>query len=96
MAEKKNNSLQEALIFILLTLGGTYLVFWGPIAFFQIPTISFIRPEHGPARAIFLFLTGVTRSILYNRLEYVPYVIIALLVVFTAGPRYLNRRGTVF
>lgn len=36
--------------------------------------------------------SGVTRSALYNWLEYVPYVIIAAIIVAVWGPRRLSRR----
>ena len=55
---QKSNALKEASLFFGLTLGLSYLVFWGPLAFFQIPTISFVRGVTGPGWAIALFITG--------------------------------------
>jgi hypothetical protein len=33
-------------------------VFWGPLALFRIPTISFVSNIHGPTWAIALFIVG--------------------------------------
>jgi membrane protease YdiL (CAAX protease family) len=54
----KTNAVTEAFVFFGLTLGLSYLVFWGPLAVFQIPTISFVRGMMGPVWAIVLFITG--------------------------------------
>jgi membrane protease YdiL (CAAX protease family) len=54
----KSNAIKEALLFFSLTLGLSYLVFWGPLAVFQIPTISFVSDTHGPVWAIVLFMLG--------------------------------------
>ena len=54
----KNTPLKEAALFFGLTLGLSYLVFWGPLALFQIPTISFVSGTTGPAWAIALFVIG--------------------------------------
>jgi uncharacterized protein len=51
-------AVKEAFIFLGLTLGLSYFVFWGPLAFFHIPTISFVGNTRGPAWAIALFITG--------------------------------------
>jgi uncharacterized protein len=50
--------LKEAVLFFALTLGLSYLVFFGPLALFQIPTISFVSNIRGPLWAILLFMTG--------------------------------------
>jgi hypothetical protein len=42
MMQTKTNALKEAALFFGLTLGLSYFVFWGPLALFQIPTISFV------------------------------------------------------
>jgi membrane protease YdiL (CAAX protease family) len=55
---QKPNALKEVFLFMGLTLGLSYFVFWGPLAFFQIPTISFVRGVTGPSWAIALFITG--------------------------------------
>lgn len=49
---------KEAGVFFALSLGLSYLVFWGPLALFKIPTISFVSNIKGPAWAIALFITG--------------------------------------
>jgi len=58
IAEQKKQALREAVLFFGLTLGLTYFVFWGPIALFQVPTISFVRSTTGPLWAILLFISG--------------------------------------
>jgi membrane protease YdiL (CAAX protease family) len=55
---QKSNALKEVSLFFGLTLALSYLVFWGPLALFQIPTISFVRGVTGPGWAIALFITG--------------------------------------
>lgn len=55
---KKSNALKEVSLFFGLTLGLSYFVFWGPLAFFQIPTGSFVRSTMGPVWAIVLLLIG--------------------------------------
>lgn len=54
----KTNPVKEVLLFFGLTLGLSYFVFWGPLAYFQIPTISFVRSTTGPVWAIVLFIIG--------------------------------------
>lgn len=54
----KTNPVKEVLLFFGLTLGLSYFVFWGPLAYFQIPTISFVRSTMGPVWAIVLFIIG--------------------------------------
>ena len=53
-----NKSEKEAYIFLGLTLGLSYFVFWGPLAVFKIPAISFVDNTRGPAWAIALFILG--------------------------------------
>jgi membrane protease YdiL (CAAX protease family) len=45
-------------VFIALTLGASFFVFWGPLALFKVPTISFVSVEKGPVWAILLFILG--------------------------------------
>ena len=54
----KTNSLSEAAIFFALTLGLSYFVFWGPLALFKVPTISFVSNKAGPVWAVALFIIG--------------------------------------
>ena len=56
MKDKKGTL--EALVFGMLTIGFSYFVFWGPIAVFRVPTISFVSTTKGPIWAIMLFLIG--------------------------------------
>lgn len=56
--QTKNNALKEVALFFGLTLGLSYFVFWGPLALFQIPTISFVNATTGPVWAIALYITG--------------------------------------
>lgn len=55
---QKKNTLKEAALFFGTTLGLSFFVFWGPLALFQIPTISFVSNIQGPAWAIALFVAG--------------------------------------
>ncbi len=55
---EKSKQLREAAIFFCLTLGLSFFVFWGPIAFLKIPTISFVDNNVGPTWAIILFVFG--------------------------------------
>ncbi len=41
-----------------IVLALSYFVFWGPLALFRIPTISFVDKSKGPAWAIALFMLG--------------------------------------
>jgi len=82
---KSTKTVKEAYVFLGLTLAFSYFVFWGPLALFKIPTISFVSDVKGPAWAIALFLVG----------GFVP----SLLAIFltwkkegTAGLRHLGRR----
>lgn len=51
-------AVREAILFSAITLGLSYLVFWGPIAVFKIATISFVSKVHGPTWAVLLFILG--------------------------------------
>jgi len=39
---KNTKSVKEAYAFLGLTLAFSYFVFWGPLALFKIPAISFV------------------------------------------------------
>lgn len=54
----KTNAIKEVFVFFGLTLGLSYFVFWGPLALFKIPTISFVSDVRGPAWAIALYIIG--------------------------------------
>jgi uncharacterized protein len=54
----KTNPLKEAFIFLGITLGLSYFVFWGPLAIFKIPAISFVGNTRGPIWAIALYILG--------------------------------------
>jgi hypothetical protein len=54
----KSNPAKDTLVFFAITLGLSYLVFWGPLAFFQITAISFVDNKMGPTWAIILFMMG--------------------------------------
>lgn len=55
---KSTKTVKEAYVFLGLTLVFSYLIFWGPLALFKIPTISFVSDVKGPFWAITLFLVG--------------------------------------
>jgi uncharacterized protein len=55
---KNTKTVNEAYSFLILTLAFSYFVFWGPLALFKIPTISFVSDIKGPAWAIGLFVAG--------------------------------------
>jgi uncharacterized protein len=55
---KNTETVKEAYVFLGLTLVFSWFVFWGPLALFRIPAISFVSDIKGPAWAIALFLTG--------------------------------------
>lgn len=52
------HSLREATLFFAITLGLSYFVFWGPLALFQVPTISFVSDIKGPVWAIFMYMVN--------------------------------------
>lgn len=58
MNVKNTKTVQEAYTFLGLTLAFSYFVFWGPLALFKIPTISFVSDVKGPIWAIALFFAG--------------------------------------
>jgi hypothetical protein len=55
---KSTKTVKEAYAFLVLTLAFSYFVFWGPLALFKIPAISFVSDVKGPAWAIALFFIG--------------------------------------
>lgn len=55
---KKSEASKEAILFLALTLALSYLVFWGPLALFQITAISFVGNKMGPVWAVVLYLIG--------------------------------------
>src|SRR5512141_2677279 len=55
---RSTKKVKEAYVFLGLTLAFSYFVFWGPLALFKIPTISFVSDVKGPAWAIALFIVG--------------------------------------
>jgi membrane protease YdiL (CAAX protease family) len=55
---KNSNKASEAYIFLGLTLVLSWFVFWGPLALFKIPAISFVSDIKGPAWAVALFIIG--------------------------------------
>ncbi|MFO8022972.1 MAG: CPBP family intramembrane glutamic endopeptidase [Perlabentimonas sp.] len=54
----KNNIKKEAIVFFVLTLALSFLVFWGPIALFKIPTVNLVDGPVGSIFAIVLFIIG--------------------------------------
>ncbi len=87
--QQNSHAVKEASVFFALTLGLSYCVFWGPLALFQIPTISFVSNITGPAWAIALFITG----------GYVPSLVGVLLTWIWEGRpglRQLGRRTVQF
>lgn len=57
-SSRNSRSSQEAILFLILTLALSYLVFWGPLAVFQITAISFVGSKMGPPWAIALYILG--------------------------------------
>lgn len=82
-------SAKEAYVFLGLTLSLSWFVFWGPLAFFKIPAISFVSDVKGPLWASILFLLG----------RFVPSIL-ALLLTWkkegTQGIRAIARRIVQF
>lgn len=86
---QKNNALKEVFLFFGLTLGLSYLVFWGPLAFFEIPAASFVRGAAGPVWALALYVMG----------GFVPSLVAVFLTwkhPGAAGLRQLGRRMIQF
>jgi len=54
----KRKAIHDSIVFSGITLGLSYFVFWGPLAFFKIHTISFVSNTRGPIWAIILFMLG--------------------------------------
>jgi membrane protease YdiL (CAAX protease family) len=54
----RTRALKEAFIFFALVIGITFFVFWGPLALFQVPTISYVADEPGPWWGVALLLIG--------------------------------------
>lgn len=87
MRERKAG--RDGLLFGAIVLGLSYLVFWGPIAFFKVPTISFVSKVRGPLWAILLYLLG----------GFVPSLVaLFLTAIAEGGPglRSLLRRSLQF
>lgn len=55
---KNSKKASEAYVFLGSTLALSWFVFWGPLALFKIPTISFVSDVKGPAWAIILYILG--------------------------------------
>jgi len=55
---KKSTNTSEVNVFLGLTLALSWFVFWGPLALFKVPTISFVSEVKGPCWAITLFIIG--------------------------------------
>jgi membrane protease YdiL (CAAX protease family) len=55
---KSTRAVEEAYTFLGLTLALSYFVFWGPLALFRIPTISFVSEVKGPTWAVAFFVAG--------------------------------------
>lgn len=55
---KSTKTVKEAYAFLGLTLAFSWFVFWGPLALFKIPAISFVSDIKGPSWAIALYLVG--------------------------------------
>ena len=87
--ETQRRSVREAGIFFALTLGLSYLVFWGPLALLHVETISFVTKGVGPPWAVALFVLGL----------FVPSLVgLALTSAYEgrAGLRRLGRRLVAF
>lgn len=55
---KNTKTTKEAYIFLGLSLLLSWFVFWGPLALFKVPTISFVSNVKGPLWAITLYIVG--------------------------------------
>lgn len=55
---KISNKAREAYAFLGLTLALSWFVFWGPLALFKVPAISFVSDDKGPWWSIALYITG--------------------------------------
>jgi uncharacterized protein len=54
----QSKAFKEVAIFFAITLSASFFVFWGPLALFQVPTISFVSQVRGPGWAIILLMLG--------------------------------------
>ncbi len=54
----KSDPTKETILFFGITLGLVYLLLWGPLVAFQIPAISFVDQQMGPAWPIARFFIG--------------------------------------
>ncbi len=70
----------EAILFLAVTLALSYLVFWGPLALFQVTAISFVSNKTGPAWAIALYILG----------GFVPSGVAVALIAIREGKRGLG------
>ena len=73
-------ALREAILFSVITMGLSYLVFWGPIALFGIQTVSFVSSVRGPLWAIIVFIIG----------GFVPSVVASIMTDIAGGPKSLG------
>jgi membrane protease YdiL (CAAX protease family) len=48
----------EVFIYFSITLILSFLIFWGPLAFFKVPTVNLVDGPVGPVWAILLFVIG--------------------------------------
>jgi len=55
---KNSKTASEAYVFLGLTLALSWFVFWGPLALFKVPAISFVSDDKGPLWAVTLFIIG--------------------------------------
>ncbi len=88
-SNKTSEAGKEAILFLALTLALSYLVFWGPLALFQVTAISFVGNKMGPVWAVALYLMG----------GFVPSGVAVALVGFKDGRSGLSalwRRMTHF
>jgi uncharacterized protein len=86
---KSTKAVQKAYVFLGLALAFSYFVFWGPLALFKVPTISFVSDVKGPSWAIALYLVG----------GFVPSLLAIFLTWKTeglAGLRLLGRQTIQF
>ena len=79
----KQKALKEVVLFFAATLGSVYFIFWGPLALFKVPTISFVSDTRGPGWAIALFMIG----------GFTPSLVGLLLTWLQEGKEGLKRMG---
>lgn len=53
-----NQERKQVIVFFIGTIMMSFCIFWGPIAFFKIPTVNLISGEMGPVWALILFMIG--------------------------------------